>query len=292
MIKIITDSGSDILQEECDKVRVLPLHVSFGEEHYRDGVDLLHETFYEKLIETDVLPKTSQISPYEFMEAYRQELDADASAGEGQMSDKQILVITLSSRLSGTYQSACIAAEEFEGQVYVVDSENVTVGQKCLVMRAVELVEADYGIDEIVGILEEEKKQIQLIALLDTLEYLKKGGRISAASAALGNALSIKPVVGVGAGEILVLGKAHGSKNGKNLLMQRTKQAGGIDFSRPFYLGYTGLSDKLICKYIEDSRMLWEKAHTKEELPIVSVGAAIGTHVGPGAIAVAFFAPQ
>ena len=82
MIKIITDSGSDILQEECDKVRVLPLHVSFGEEHYRDGVDLLHETFYEKLIETDVLPKTSQISPYEFMEAYRQELDADASAGE------------------------------------------------------------------------------------------------------------------------------------------------------------------------------------------------------------------
>ena len=81
MIKIITDSGSDILQEECDKVRVLPLHVSFGEEHYRDGVDLLHETFYEKLIETDVLPKTSQISPYEFMEAYRQELDADASAG-------------------------------------------------------------------------------------------------------------------------------------------------------------------------------------------------------------------
>ena len=77
-----------------------------------------------------------------------------------------------------------------------------------------------------------------------------------------------------------------------NLLMQRTKQAGGIDFSRPFYLGYTGLSDKLICKYIEDSRMLWEKAHTKEELPIVSVGAAIGTHVGPGAIALAFFAPQ
>ncbi len=105
------------------------------------------------------LPKTSQISPYEFMEAYRQELDADASAGEGQMSDKQILVITLSSRLSGTYQSACIAAEEFEGQVYVVDSENVTVGQKCLVMRAVELVEADYGIDEIVGILEEEKNR-------------------------------------------------------------------------------------------------------------------------------------
>lgn len=83
MIKIITDSGSDILQEECDKVRVLPLHVSFGEEHYRDGVDLLHETFYEKLIETDVLPKTSQISPYEFMEAYRQELDADASGRRG-----------------------------------------------------------------------------------------------------------------------------------------------------------------------------------------------------------------
>ena len=106
----------------------------------------------------------------------------------------------------------------------------------------------------------------------------------------LGGALSIKPVVGVEDGEVVVLGKAHGSKNGKNLLIQRTQSVGGIDFSRPFCLGYTGLSDQLIRKYIDDSHILWEKDCKKEELPVVSIGAAIGTHVGPGAIALAFFA--
>ena len=98
------------------------------------------------------------------------------------------------------------------------------------------------------------------------------------------------PVVGVEDGEVVVLGKAHGSKNGKNLLIQRTQSVGGIDFSRPFCLGYTGLSDRLIRKYIDDSHILWEKDCKKEELPVVSIGAAIGTHVGPGAIALAFFA--
>lgn len=285
MIKIITDSGSDILADTCEGVRVVPLHVSFEEEHYLDGVDLAHETFYEKLIETDVLPKTSQISPYEFLEAYREEFET------GQEEETvQLLVITLSSKLSGTYQSACIAAEEYEKQVYVVDSENVAVGEHCLVMRAVELVQMGKSIDEVVTCLEKEKKELQVIALLDTLEYLKKGGRISATAAMLGGALSIKPVVGVEDGEVVVLGKAHGSKNGKNLLIQRTQSVGGIDFSRPFCLGYTGLSDQLIRKYIDDSHILWEKDCKKEELPVVSIGAAIGTHVGPGAIALAFFA--
>ena len=294
MIKIITDSGSDILTDTYEDVRVVPLHVSFEEEHYLDGVDLSHETFYEKLIETDVLPKTSQISPYEFLEAYQEEFDAGqkkmAEETDGEEEAVQLLVITLSSKLSGTYQSACIAAEEYENQVYVVDSESVAVGERCLVMRALELVQMGKSIDEVVTCLEKEKKELQVIALLDTLEYLKKGGRISATAAMLGGALSIKPVVGVEDGEVVVLGKAHGSNNGKNLLIQRTQSVGGIDFSRPFCLGYTGLSDRLIRKYIDDSHILWEKDRKKEELPVVSIGAAIGTHVGPGAIALAFFA--
>ena len=289
MIKIITDSGSDILQEECDKVRVLPLHVSFGEEHYRDGVDLLHETFYEKLIETDVLPKTSQISPYEFMEAYRQELDADASAGEGQMSDKQILVITLSSKLSGTHQSACIAAEEFEGQVYVVDSENVTVGQKCLVMRAVELVEADYGIDEIVGILEEEKKQIQLIALLDTLEYLKKGGRISSVAAVAADVLKIKPVMKFGVGKLDVYQKCRGMKNARKAMIDAMKKEFETNFKEAYEAGklYLMAASSSTAEVTEE----WIR-QIKESFPGMDVmcdnlSLGLSCHIGPDGLGIA-----
>ena len=125
---------------------------------------------------------------------------------------------------------------------------------------------------------------------MDTLEYLKKGGRISAATAFLGSAMAIKPVVAVSEGEIVMLGKARGSKNGNNFLMKEIEKADGIDFTRPFCLGYTGLSDEMLQKYIKDSDALWSE-HT-DQLPVCSLGATIGTHVGPGAIAVAFFSPQ
>ena len=122
---------------------------------------------------------------------------------------------------------------------------------------------------------------------MDTLEYLKKGGRISATAAAIGSLLSIKPVIAVVDGELEVLGKARGSKQGNNLLVQQIEATGGIDFTKPFFLGYTGLSDVTINKYIEDSKSLWEENTT--ELPVTRVGAAVGTHIGPGGIAVAFF---
>ena len=142
-------------------------------------------------------------------------------------------------------------------------------------------------IQEIVASLEQSKKNIQLIALLDTLEYLKKGGRISKTVAFAGNVLSIKPVVGVVDGEVAMLGKARGSKHGNNLLAEHIQKVGGIDFSKPYFLGYTGLSDALIQKYIADSKALWNE--DVEGLHVATVGGTIGTHVGPGAIAVAFF---
>ena len=135
--------------------------------------------------------------------------------------------------------------------------------------------------------LEREKKQVRVIALLDTLEYLHKGGRLSRSEAVLGGLLSIKPVVAIEDGAVKVLGKARGSKNGSNLLIQQIRATPGIDFSRPLTLGYTGLDDKLLQKYIADSAALWE-GHT-HQLPISTIGGTIGTHVGPGAIAVAFF---
>ena len=276
-IRIITDSGCDMLPPYAPNLTVLPLTITFGEESFLDGVELDHHRFYEKLIEGEELPTTSQIAPAAFEEAFQRAVDA----GEA------VVCVTLSSKLSGTYQSARIAAEGFAGQVWVVDSENVTIGQRLLVERAVEL--AGQGLDaaQLSARLDQEKKDIRLVALLDTLEYLKRGGRISPSIAMVGGLLSIKPVVAVENGEVVLLGKARGSKNGNNLLIQLIQKTSGVDFGRPYRLGYAGLNDSLLQKYIADSAALWE-GHT-DALPICTVGGTIGTHVGPGAVAVAFF---
>lgn len=276
-LRVITDSASDLLPPYRPELTVLPMEITFGEEHYADGVDITHHQFYEKLIEHEHLPTTSQISPGTFEDAFRRAVDAEET----------VIAVVLSSKLSGTWQSACIAAESFPGRVFVVDSENATIGERILVQRALELMDQGLEAAEIAARLDEEKKDIRLVALLDTLEYLKRGGRISPAVAMVGGILSIKPVVAVQDGEVVMLGKARGSKNGSNLLIQEIEKAGGVDFSRPYLLGYAGLDDMLLKKYIEDSRQLWA-GHTGS-LPIATVGGTIGTHVGPGAIAVAFF---
>ena len=279
-LRIVTDSACDLLPPHRPGLTVLPMTVLFGERQYRDGVDLDHRQFYELLIESDDLPTTSQLTPTQFEEAFQ----AAAQAGE------TVIAITISSKLSGTYQSACIAADEFPGQVYVVDSLNATIGQAILVQRAFQLAEQGLDAPAIVQALEEERGQIRLVALLDTLEYLKRGGRLSASAALVGGLLGIKPVVTVEDGEVKVLGKARGSKNGNNLLLQEIAKAGGIDFDRPYCLGYTGLSDDLLQKYISDSKELW--AGKADSLPISTIGGTIGNHVGPGAIAVVFFSPK
>ena len=276
-IRFISDSASDMIEETIDNFEFIPLTVTFGEEEYQDGINLSHKEFYEKLVESDELPHTSQATPFVFEEAYERAV-ADGN---------EVLVITMSAKLSGTWQSALTAADSFEGKVFVVDSENVTVGEHALVDYAIRLRAEGKSAAEIAAELETAKKRIRLVALLDTLEYLKKGGRISKAAAFAGGLLSIKPVVAVEGGEVVVLGKARGSKQGNNLLCEEIKKAGGIDFSMPHFLGYTGLSDALLQKYVRDSEALWKEELS--ELRITTVGGAIGTHVGPGAIAVAFF---
>ena len=276
-IRIITDSGCDMLPPYGPGLTVLPLTITFGEESFLDGVELDHHRFYEKLIEGEELPTTSPIAPAAFEEAFQKAADA----GEA------VVCVTLSAKLSGTWQSACIAAEGFPGRVYVVDSANATIGQRILVERAVELARQGLDAGAVAAQLDREKKDIRLVALLDTLEYLKRGGRISPSIAMVGGLLSIKPVVAVEDGEVVLLGKARGSKNGNNLLIQMIQKTSGVDFDRPYRLGYTGLDDGLLRKYITDSAQLWQ-GHAAE-LPVSTVGGAIGTHVGPGAVAVAFF---
>lgn len=277
-VRIITDSGIDLPGELDPRLTVIPLGITFGTTTYADGVDLTNDRFYEMLIESDELPKTSQATPY----AYQQVFEQVRSAGE------EAVVITLSSALSGTYQSAVTAAADYP-EVHVVDSKNVTIGQSLLVLYALRLADEGLGAAEIAEKVEAVVGRVCLLALLDTLEYLKRGGRIPKSVGAIGELLSIKPVVGVEDGEVVMLGKARGSKNGRNQLHQQVEKH-GIDFTMPVLLGYTGLSQKLLKKYLDDNRVIWEGKVAEEDLPITSVGATIGTHVGPGAIALAFFA--
>lgn len=283
-VRIITDSASDITAEDIaaagnPALTVLPLSVTFGDKTYEDGVDLTHHRFYELLVEGDELPMTGQVNPYAFERA----ISAAREAGE------EVIVITLSGKLSGTNASAVTAAAGFGEGVYVVDSRNVTVGERVLVDYALRLVAEGVPAADIATALEQAREDIYVVGLLDTLEYLRRGGRIPASAAALGRLLSIKPVITIEDGVVELLGKARGSKNGRNLLTQQVEAAGGIDFSMPLALGYAGLDDALLRKYIEDSRHIWESHVSLDELPVHTVGATIGTHVGPGAIALAFF---
>ena len=280
-VRIITDSASDMSPVEHPTLRVLPLSVTFGTDVYMDGVDIDHQRFYEMLVERDELPKTGQVNPYAFSQAIAEAREAGDEA----------VIITVGAKLSGTNQSARTAlAEAPGGDVFVVDSNNVTLGERVLVEYALRLVDEGRGAAEIAAAVEAVRDRVVVIGLLETLEYLVRGGRLSAAAGAVGTLLNVKPVVAAEDGLIVQLGKARGSKNGRNLLNQKVEKAGGIDFSMPLALGYTGLSDAVLKKYIEDSAALWA-GHTEGELPVHTIGATIGTHVGPGAVAVAFFRP-
>lgn len=280
-VRIITDSASDMSPAEHPALAVLPLSVTFGTDVYMDGVDIDHQRFYEMLVERDELPKTGQVNPYAFSQAIAEAREAGDEA----------VIITVGAKLSGTNQSARTAlAEAPGGDVYVVDSNNVTLGERVLVEYALRLVDEGQGAAQIAAAVEAVRDRVVVIGLLETLEYLVRGGRLSAAAGAVGTLLNVKPVVAAEDGLIVQLGKARGSKNGRNLLNQKVEKAGGIDFSMPLALGYTGLSDAVLKKYIEDSAALWA-GHTEGELPVHTIGATIGTHVGPGAVAAAFFQP-
>lgn len=275
-VRIIVDSTTDVAEGIKSKLSVVPLTVNFGDEEYIDGVTIDHKKFYEKLIESDVIPTTSQATPAAFEKVFEQVNAAGDSA----------VVLTLSSKLSGTYQSAMIAAEDYDN-IYVVDTQSVAIGAGILAQLALHFADSGMDAQSIAQVLCREREKVCIVALLDTLEYLKRGGRISKTAAFAGGLLSIKPVVSLENGEIKVLGKARGSKQGNNLLVTEIEKAGGVDFSKPVLLGYTGITDVLLQKYIEDSKDLWSIGTSK--LDFTPIGSVIGTHAGPGAVAAAFF---
>lgn len=283
MIKILIDSASDIVLEEAQRkgISMIPMEIRFGSDTYFDGVDLSHEQFFEKLASSAEFPTTSQINEYRWSEAFEKLTE----------NGDRVIAITLSSKLSGTYACAQSAAERFPGKVFVVDSLNATTGERILCDYALRLIAEHAEVESIVDKLNEKKKKIQIIAVVDTLKYLRKGGRISGIVALAGEMLSVKPVVSVIDGEVKLAGKAIGGRRSNNLLMQLVQKCGGIDFSMPYGLMYSGQSDEYLKRYLKDSEALWkEYIGDPDSIPVYLIGSTIGTHVGPNAIGVAFFA--
>ena len=277
-VKIIVDSTADMTPAARRQVSaIVPLSVLFGEEEYKDGVTITPQQFYEMLVNSDTLPTTSQPTPAAFEEVYK-EATADGS---------EVVVITISSRLSGTYQSATIAAEDFPG-VYVVDSRTAALGTGVLAEYALQLAQQGMRGQQILETLMEKRKQVRLYAIVDTLEYLKKGGRVNAATAVVGGLLNVKPLICADEdGRIGMAGTARGMKKAFATLSEHCGKNGGVDRSMPTLVAYTGQSDENMRKYMEEYADLWP-----EGTNTTIVGATVGVHAGPGAVAVGFFSKE
>lgn len=195
MTRIIIDSTIDLPEQYRRQVHIVPLTIHFGTEELLDGVDIDRQRFYERLVESDVLPTTSQPSP----DAFAQLFDQVEAAGDS------AVVLTISHKLSGTYQSACIAAEGRE-RIFVVDTMSASIGSGILARYAIDNAHLHAG--ELAALLERRRQDVCIIGLVDTLEYLKKGGRISKTAAFAGGLLNIHPVLTLTDGEVTIIGKA------------------------------------------------------------------------------------
>ena len=278
-VKLVIESSSDIDDEQAKKlgITMLPIPITFGEEEFMDGVNITQEQFYEKLVKSSDLPKTSMINAYRFEEVFEEHVK----------NGDEVVTIVLSSRLSGTCNAAKTAAENFKDKVFVVDSLSATAGIKLLVEYALYLISEDKTAKEIFDILEEKKNKLQIRAMVDTLKYLKKGGRISPLVAFAGELMGIKPMVSVVDGKVEVIGKVIGLKKAINYINTEIEKVGGIDFDMPFYTIYSGNDQTKIDNYINDNAQLWVCG--VENVRKNCIGATIGTHVGPGALGIAFF---
>ena len=273
-VKIVVDSASDISDKEANErgIIMVPMLITFGDEEFYDGVNLLPNEFYEKLVSSKELPQTSLVNEYRWSEVFE----------EHTKNGDELVVITISSKLSGTYNAACDAAKKYEG-VYVVDSLNACAGERLVCEYAMQLAGNGLLAKEIATLLDATKTKIKLFAMIGTLEYLKKGGRISAAVAFAGTLLSLKPVIAVDGGEVKVIGKAMGAKNGKAMVNKFVNETAGVDTDKPYSILYSGTDIGAAERYAA------EKTVFGDNPPINCLGGTIGTHIGPGAIGVAYF---
>ena len=277
-IKIIADSASDISQETAKRwgITVLPLIIRFGDQEYLDGVTLQPSEFFQLLEKKGDFPKTSQITPFSYEESFREAVEAG----------DDVICFCLSSGVSGSYHSACAAASEFGDKVRVIDTRQFCISEYVLVEQAVRLRDEGCSAAEVVDSIMKDMKRVHVLAAFDTLEYLKRGGRLSAMSALAGGVLSIKPVLTIEDGAVFILGKARGVKRACDSLVEQIRKYGLVDEKMPFCFGYTGNSDDFMKQFMSRCRETFGMA---QDIPVVRVGATIGAYAGPGAVALAFF---
>lgn len=277
-VKLIADSGLDLNQNLANElgIKLLPILVSFEDGDYYDGVDLTPNEFYDKLVASQTLPKTSQITAYRYEEAMQEVVDGGDEA----------VVLCLSSELSGTYNNAYLASKKFEGKVYAVDTLSATMGGTNLCLYALQLIKEGKSACEVAQELERVKGKLKIIAMVDTLEYLKKGGRVSAAKAFVGGLLSVKPIIEVIDGRVEVVDKGMGLKKSFAKIVEKIKKL-DIDFTKPFGAIYSGNDDINLRKFFEYAPDVWPCG--VENVSVRPLGSTIGTHIGPGAIGVIFF---
>lgn len=277
-IRIITDSASDITKAEAKElgIEMISIEVNINGNIYYYGDTITVDEFYNELENVKILPKTSQINPYRFKEFFDNIVD----------NNDQAIVILLSSKLSGTYNNAKLLENDYDNNIYVVDSLNAAIGERLLVLYAIKLVKENKSFEEIIELLEREKYNIVLNARVDTLKYLRMGGRISSFVAFAGETLHIKPIVGVVNGEVKMLGKARGVQSSNKIVTQMVLDAGGIDENKPFGVIYSGNNDVMINEYLNKNK---ESILPNKDVPIYRLGCTIGTHIGPNAVGVAFF---
>jgi len=277
-VKIITDSTNDLTRGILDNygTTIVPLFVDFGEESYKDGVDLTPERLFELAEEKNILPKTAAPSPYDFAGYYRQYLD----------SGYDIVVITISSKISATYQNALLAAEEFpKDRIWVTDSLNLSTGIGLLVMLAGEYAREGLSAGEIAAKIQDIIPRVRVSFIVDTLEYLYKGGRCNSLQNMVGSVLKIRPVIGVADGRIIVQDKVRGDKKkALHKILDRISQTKEkIDFSRVFITYSLGGEEE--AAYLKDCL---QKAVPAEEILLTQAGCVISSHCGQKTIGIIY----
>lgn len=274
-IKIITDSTSDIemSQQETLKIDILPLTVHFGDEEFRDGIDITKTEFYSRLRESTDSPTTSQVTPKSFEHLFKQ------YTSEGH----DIIVITIASELSGTLQSANIAKSSIDGgNIHLVDSGTTTMGLAWLVYQAIEMRDEGLDASEITARLEKLKEKIVIYAMIENLEYLKKGGRLSAMSATIGTLLKLKPIIQVKKGVVSVVQKTRGNAKAYKWMLDKASED-QIDPSKPVFYGHSDALKKLDAFVVSAKERFGAPVNESFE-----IGITVGTHGGPGCIGIAF----
>lgn len=272
-IKIVTDSTADLPPEIVEKydIKVLPLYVSFKEENYKDGIDInLHELLI-KMEESDIFPGTAQVNPQRFAECYKKYI------GEGY----KIISIHISSKMSGTYQSACIAKDMLStDDIIVIDSQNVTSGLGLLVLKAAKLKESGFDIKDIESEVKKTIPHVKSALAFDSLDNLVKGGRLSKTAGMIGNILGIKLILNVEDGEMAVMGKVRGSKKAIRTILK--------------YLEEKGMKrgETCILLHVENKDMLGVLRENLIENNVdfieCKVGCVVGVHSGPRACGIFF----